>query len=164
MKNVFNEVKAKYPLLKIPKFIFGLKQEYIEEHTNGCGDKTTAWIIPSDILGLNITQACNIHDLEYTRIINYYHSLFDLKLNKDQKMKLIKDMKKEADLTLRDNIKILADYEFILNKKGVFSLFFWRSETKQARIRRKEHYKLADLYYFSVRRFGWNAIKDNLED
>ena len=34
---------------------------------NGCGSKGLGWLIPNTIYGLNISEACNIHDWQYSQ-------------------------------------------------------------------------------------------------
>ena len=37
-----------------------------KKHCNGCGPKGYDWFIPDNLLGINITECCNIHDWMYT--------------------------------------------------------------------------------------------------
>jgi len=37
-----------------------------KKYCNGCGPKGYDWFVPDNLLGLNITECCNIHDWMYT--------------------------------------------------------------------------------------------------
>ena len=152
------------PRLLIPPYMLEYYQEYIEKFSNGCGDKWTAWIVPETILGMSIKIACIIHDLEYQFVIDYMNSLVPQAWSKGEIKAVIKNMKIKADLRFKQNIEILADSEFQIEKNGTWSLFFWQSEIKQARRKKRIRYSIADnIHYELISAFGKNSIESELK-
>lgn len=142
--------------LNIPVWIQFLSEQYIQENCNGCGDKFTDFLVPDTVFGLQITVACQIHDLDYLAIID------KLKLNTIAKGEA-KRLMFEANKRFYNNLKVLANEQFKIDKKGVFSLFFWKSEVSQARIRRVSRMKAIKLYKWAVDRYGWGSIERSVK-
>ena len=52
-------------LLYAPNGFWELSKEALNEVCDGCGAEPISNIVPDNLLGLNITDACNIHDYMY---------------------------------------------------------------------------------------------------
>lgn len=165
--NSLVKLKELFPEIDIPSFMFSLEQKYIDKNTNGCGDKWTAYLVPDDILGMNGTPACDIHDLDYTRIINLWFSYPDITYFTNiesegyaKKVKECKDIMIEANLRLKYNFTVLAKDKLKEDlKSGVWSIFFWKSEKWQARKRYKERLKIINWFYKGVEFGGWSSLE-----
>ena len=51
--------------LYAPELYWALTPEGRQEFCNGCGAKGIGWMVPEKILGLSITEICDIHDFMY---------------------------------------------------------------------------------------------------
>lgn len=170
--NSLCKLKELFPDLDIPSFMFDLDQKYIDKNTNGCGDKWTKYLVPDDILGMNGTPACDLHDLDYTRIINMWGSYPDLtyftnKLSKGHKIRVTECKKAMilANERLKHNLIVLAQEKLKDElKSGVWSFFFWKSEKWQARLRHKERLKIIDWFYKGVNYGGWDSLQRSFKN
>lgn len=169
--NTIYKLKQLFPNLDIPVFMFCLEQKDIDKNTNGCGDKWTKYLVPDDILGMNGTPACDIHDLDFTRIINIWNSYPDITYFTNVKSKgyakKAKECKKlmiDANLRLKHNLIVLAKDKLLEElKEGVWSFFFWKSEKWQARKRYKERLSIIDWFYKGVEFGGWNSLQKSFD-
>jgi len=48
-----------------PQAYLELSKETKEAICNGCGSAGMGWLVPDNLFGCNITEACNIHDFMY---------------------------------------------------------------------------------------------------
>lgn len=53
------------PLAIVPEYYKNLTEKQKKEICNGCGPEKLGWFIPDTLLGLDCTEACNIHDVMY---------------------------------------------------------------------------------------------------
>ena len=51
--------------LYAPELYWALTPAGKKEFCNGCGAKGLGWMVPESIWGLDISEACNIHDFMY---------------------------------------------------------------------------------------------------
>lgn len=69
METALDELVKKHPdsLLYAPEGYWNLSNEEKKEICNGCGPKGLGgWVVPDTLYGLDISEACNIHDYMYT--------------------------------------------------------------------------------------------------
>lgn len=150
--NQLNKLIQLFPAFDIPEKYFSYSDQYINKTVNGCGDKMTKYLVPDSLLGLCLEPACTIHDLDYQEIID---KLIGVQIGHKNARALCCI----ANDRFRRNMLILVQQKYLENKKGCWSIFFWKSEVQQAKIRRKEHLFIIRKYYEAVKKHGWDSLE-----
>lgn len=61
-----SKIKPKVKLFAPPQY-WGLQPVQKREICNGCGPKALEFMVPDNLLGLDIEECCNIHDFMYAK-------------------------------------------------------------------------------------------------